>query len=57
MLQWFMENAGTIIVSLGLIALVAAIIVSLLNDRKQGRSSCGKGCSCCPMAASCRRRH
>ena len=52
MLQWIGENAGTIVVSIVLIALVSVIVVRMLKDRKQGKSSCG----CCPMAGSCHKQ-
>ena len=41
MFQWIGENAGTIIVSIALIGLVAGIIIRLRRDRKQGKTSCG----------------
>ena len=53
MIQGIMENAGTIAVSLILIGLVAWIIMGLRKDKKQGKSSCGGNCGCCPMAGSC----
>ena len=56
MLQWFSENAGTIAVSLILATVVAAIIVKLRKDKRQGRSSCGGNCGCCPMSGSCHKQ-
>lgn len=56
MLQGIMENAGTIVVSLGLAGIVAAIVAKLRKDRKQGKSSCGGSCGCCPMAGSCHKQ-
>ena len=53
MIQGIIDNAGTIAVSLILIALVATIIIRLRKDKKQGKSSCGSNCGCCPMAGSC----
>ena len=53
MFQWIVENAGTIIVSIALIALVTGIVIRMRKDRKQGKSSCGCNCGCCPMAGSC----
>ncbi len=55
MLQWLADNAGTIIVTLALIALVAVIIVRLYRDKKKGKTSCGGNCGCCPMGGSCHR--
>ncbi len=56
MLRWLLENMGTIILSLALIALVAWIVVRLRGDRRQGKSACGGGCGGCPMAGACHRR-
>ena len=53
MLQAIADNAGTILISLALIALAAGIIVKLHRDKKQGKSSCGGNCGCCPMSGSC----
>ena len=55
MLQGITDNAGTIIVSLVLIALVTGIILQLRRDKKQGKSACSGSCGCCPMAGSCRK--
>lgn len=53
MIQDIMNNAGTIIVSIALIGLVAGIIIRLRKDKKQGKSSCSGNCGCCPMSGSC----
>ncbi|MBQ6289730.1 MAG: FeoB-associated Cys-rich membrane protein [Clostridia bacterium] len=53
MLQGLADNAGTIIVCLVLIGLVTGIIIRLRKDKKQGKSSCGCNCGCCPMSGSC----
>ena len=55
MLQTILDNAGTILISLVLIGIVAAVIMKLRRDRKQGKSSCGCNCGCCPMAGACHR--
>ena len=52
MLEWFTENLGTIIVSILLILAVAGIILSMVKDKKQGKSSCGGNCAHCKMCAS-----
>ena len=41
--------------SIALIALVAWIVVRMRRDKKQGKSSCGGNCGCCPMAGSCQK--
>ena len=53
MFQWIGENAGTIIVTIALIALVAGIVIRMRKDKKQGKSSCGGNCGCCPMGGAC----
>ncbi len=53
MLQGLADNAGTIIVCLVLAGVVTGIIIRLRKDKKQGKSSCGCNCGCCPMSGSC----
>lgn len=53
MLVWLAENIGTILILAALIAIVAAIIVSMRRDKKRGKSSCGCGCAHCAMNGSC----
>ena len=53
MLEWITLNAGTLLISLLLIGLVALIILQLRRDKKKGKSSCGANCGCCPMSGSC----
>jgi hypothetical protein len=50
---WLIANGPTILVALALAAIVTAIIVKLIKDRKKGRSSCGCGCANCAMRGSC----
>ena len=56
MIQAIVDNGGTILVTLALAGIVAAILVRLHRDRKQGKSSCGCNCSACPMAGSCHKQ-
>lgn len=53
MLTWISENIANIIICAVLIAVVAAIIVSMIRNKKKGKSSCGCGCADCPMGSSC----
>ena len=53
MLQAIVDNAGTILVSLMLIGIVAAAIMKIRRDRKQGKSSCSHGCSNCALHGQC----
>ena len=53
MLAWLAANLGTIVVTLILIGIVAAIIVKMVKDKKQGKGSCGCGCEHCAMHGKC----
>ena len=55
MLAWLMENMATIIISAVLVLLVAAVIASMVRDKRKGRSSCGCGCAGCAMSGACHR--
>ena len=53
MLEWIASNIGTILITAGLIVIVALIIRSIVKDKKAGISSCGAkcgGCGACEMA-------
>lgn len=53
MLAWLSENIATVIICAVLIAAVSAIIASMVKNKKKGKSSCGCGCSDCPVNSSC----
>lgn len=53
MLAWLTENIATIIICAVLIAVVSAIIVCMIKNKKKGKSSYGCGCADCPMSGSC----
>lgn len=57
-MTWLSQNIWTIIICAVLIALVAAIIVSMVKKKKQGKSMvCGCGnCKACPMSGSCHKQ-
>ncbi len=55
MFQWITSNFWTIIICAVLIAIVTAIIISMVKKKKAGKSmvcSCGN-CKTCPMGGSC----
>lgn len=54
MISWIVGNAGTIIITILLILMVAGIIFYLIKEKKQGRSSCGGNCAHCKMCTACR---
>ena len=44
MLQWFGENLATIVICLVLLAVIALVLIKMVKNKKQGKSSCG--CMC-----------
>lgn len=56
MLAWIGENIATFLICLGLLAVVTAIIIRLVRNKKKGKTSCGCGCQSCPMGDSCHKR-
>ena len=58
MLQWIASNIWNIVISAVLLGVVAAIIISMVKKKKQGKSAvcdCGN-CKCCPMHGSCHKQ-
>ena len=53
MAQWIADNLGNICISLVLVIIVAAIILGIIKDKRQGKSSCGCNCGHCAMAGTC----
>lgn len=47
MLNWLSSNLSTILISIVLLAIVISIIRYLINQKKQGKSTCGGACSGC----------
>ncbi len=47
MIEWFMGNLGTIIISALLILMVVCIIRVMIRDKKAGKHSCGGKCGAC----------
>lgn len=53
MLEWITNNAGTIIISLVVAAVLIFAVYSIVKDKKKGSCSCGGSCGSCPMGGSC----
>ena len=53
MLGWLSANVGTIVVLAVLILIVALIIIGMVRNKKNGKSSCGCNCQGCSMSGSC----
>lgn len=47
MLAFLSHNGGTILLTIALVAVVAAIVRHLIRQKQQGISSCGCGCEGC----------
>ncbi|MCI8332663.1 MAG: FeoB-associated Cys-rich membrane protein [Clostridiales bacterium] len=58
MLDFFLQNTGTIAVGLLLAAAVCLAIYRIRQNRKKGRSACGCGCGCrdCPSVNKCHKK-
>ncbi len=52
-MDWLTANLGTITVGLVVAAVIALIVVNILRKRKKGQTTCGCGCSDCPMKNKC----
>lgn len=53
MLPFLIENGGTILIVLALIAIVLLIVWKLGADKRKGKNSCGCGCKNCPSSGMC----
>lgn len=53
MLEWLSANLSTIIISAILLAIVIAISVYLINQKRKGKSSCGCNCAHCALHGQC----
>ncbi|MBQ7383743.1 MAG: FeoB-associated Cys-rich membrane protein [Clostridia bacterium] len=53
MLDWFMNNWGTLIILAVLIVAVVFAVVVIKRDKKKGKSSCGGSCQSCAMGCHC----
>ncbi|MBQ9374860.1 MAG: FeoB-associated Cys-rich membrane protein [Ruminococcus sp.] len=55
-MSFIIDNLGTIIISVVLLAVAASIIFKLVKNKKQGKTSCGCGCSNCPSSSVCHKK-
>lgn len=53
MIEFFMKNWGTLLVTAILLLIISVIIIVLVKDKKKGKSSCGCSCCDCAMKGSC----
>ena len=57
MLTWLAVNLGNIAVTVILVAVVTAIIIKLIKDKKAGKASCGCNCSHCSANCGCHNKN
>ena len=53
MMAFLAENGGTIAVLAILIAVLTAIVVKFIRDKKKGKGMCACGCAVCPSKNMC----
>ncbi len=53
MLDFIVDNLGTILITVVLVTILAAIAVKLVRDKRKGKSSCGGNCAHCALGGSC----
>ena len=53
MLDFIVDNLGTILITVVLVTILAAIVVKLVRDKRKGKSSCGGSCAHCALGGSC----
>lgn len=53
MIDFIVNNIGSIIVGLAVLALLLLLTWKLISDKKKGKSSCGGACTSCPNAGLC----
>jgi len=53
MINFIISNLATIIISAVLVAVAVLIIVKTIKNKKNGKTSCGCGCSGCPSSEFC----
>ncbi|MGI5896619.1 MAG: FeoB-associated Cys-rich membrane protein [Oscillospiraceae bacterium] len=56
MLTWLSENISSILIGVVLLAVVAAVILYMVRNRRKGKSSCGCGCAGCSMNGCCHQK-
>lgn len=52
-MEWIIENIGTILVSLIVLAVIGGAAAVVIRNRRSGKGRCGCGCANCAMRAQC----
>ena len=53
LVEWMRHNIANVLIVLILIVAVGLAVRAILRNKKNGKSSCGCDCGCCPMSESC----
>ncbi|NLE25871.1 MAG: FeoB-associated Cys-rich membrane protein [Clostridiaceae bacterium] len=53
MLNFLINNLPSIIVGTIVFVIIGAVVMKLIRDKKNHKSSCGACCAGCPMAGKC----
>ena len=53
MIDWLKQNVASLVVGLAVAAVLLAVILKMIQDKKQHKSTCGCSCSGCPGARYC----
>ncbi|MBO7338997.1 MAG: FeoB-associated Cys-rich membrane protein [Lachnospiraceae bacterium] len=54
-MSFLVANAGTIVISIILVAVLSFILYNMIKNKRRGKSSCGCNCNCCPAGGACHR--
>ena len=52
-MAWLSQHIGTILLAVGVAALLGLIVWRMIANKKAGKSSCGCGCQSCAMKDQC----
>ena len=53
MFEWLYSNMANILIIAAVLGIVTLAVVSMVRDKRAGKSSCGCNCSHCAMAGKC----
>ncbi|MGI6086075.1 MAG: FeoB-associated Cys-rich membrane protein [Acetivibrionales bacterium] len=53
MLDFLVANLASIITGIIVFIIIGAVVLKLIRDKKNHKSSCAAGCAGCPMAGKC----
>ncbi|WP_158552369.1 MULTISPECIES: FeoB-associated Cys-rich membrane protein [Erysipelotrichales] len=53
MIDWLLNHISTLFISIVLLMIIIWIIRYMINEKRQGKSSCGGQCGHCQMNHSC----